>query len=59
MRYRALNVIYRQQGDNKCQFGPGGNPGMIINRLFSYAYVIDSLAQKLHYFWSPIKNTYW
>jgi hypothetical protein len=59
MRYKAENVKYWQQGDNKCQFGMIGFTSIIINRLFAYTYVIDGLAQKLQYFCSPVKNTYW
>ena len=56
MRYRTLNVNYWQQGDNKCQFRLGKKAGMILNRLFTYTYVISGLAQKLQYFCSPIKT---
>jgi hypothetical protein len=56
MRYRVLNVNYWQQGDKKCHFELRENIGIIIIRLISYTYVIAGLAQKLHYFCSPIKT---
>jgi hypothetical protein len=56
MRYRVVYVNYWQQGDNKCQFGWINKAGMILNRLITYTYAIFGLAQKLHYFCSPIKT---
>lgn len=55
----AMNVKYWQLGDNKCHFKLREFAGIIINSLISDTYNNISLAQKLQYFLSPIKNTYW
>ncbi len=59
MRYRSENVKYWQRCDNMCQFGMIGFTSIIIYCLVSATYVNNGLAQKLQYFCSPIKNTYW
>jgi len=59
MWYKIGNVKYWQQSDNKCQYGTEIICGIILSSLFSYVYEYNGLAQKLHYFCSPIKNTYW
>ena len=56
MRYRALNVNYWQQGDNKCQYWLGEKARIILTLLIAGTYAIYSLAQKLQYFCSPIKT---
>lgn len=53
MRYKAENVKYWQQGDNKCQFGMIGFKSIIINCLLSATYINNGLAQKLQYFMFP------
>jgi hypothetical protein len=49
----SLHVNYWQQGDNKCQIELPESADMIVTRLIAYTYVINGLAQKLHYFCSP------
>jgi hypothetical protein len=59
MRYKANNVKCWQQSDNKCQIGGKEFTENIVKTLISITYDIIFLAQKLQYFRSPIKNTYW
>ena len=59
MRYKTINGKYRQQCDKKCQFRLGDFTEIIIKTIKSITYDNIGLAQKLQYFWSPIKNTYW
>ena len=56
MLYNTINVKYWQQDDNKCQFWGGGFAVIMITSIFSTTYDNIGLAQKLHYFWSPIKK---
>ena len=56
MRYWAAYVNYWQQSDNKCQFKRITRTEMTLNLLITYTYAIIGLAQKLHYFCSPIKT---
>lgn len=59
MWYRARNVKYWQKGDNKCQYGRKKNRILSVIDSISTTYATNGLAQKLQYFCSPIKNTYW
>jgi hypothetical protein len=59
MWYNTIDVKYWQRSDNKCQFRLRGFTSSEITSLISTTYSGIGLAQKLHYFLSPIKNTYW
>jgi hypothetical protein len=59
MRCKTISVNYWVHDDNNCQIGAWKTERIKIKSLFIDTYDNIGLAQKLQYFWSPIKNTYW